>query len=153
MAWLSPLYPTAPIDLGPRLRPLPEDGSIPGMPGWRWLHTPGHSPGHISLWRETDRMLVAGDAVITTRQESAYAAITQAPEMHGPPMYFTPDWEHARKSVQSLAELAPQAVVTGHGQAMQGPEMRAALNELAKRFDEVAVPSHGRYVLNPATTR
>jgi glyoxylase-like metal-dependent hydrolase (beta-lactamase superfamily II) len=144
MAWLSPLYPTTPVDVSGRLRPLPGDGTVPGMPEWRWLHTPGHSPGHVSLWRESDRMLIAGDAFITTRQESAYAAITQAPEMHGPPMYFTPDWENARTSVQSLAELAPRTVVTGHGRAMQGPEMRAALNELAKRFDEVAVPAHGR---------
>jgi glyoxylase-like metal-dependent hydrolase (beta-lactamase superfamily II) len=150
MAWLSPLYPTKPVDVSGRLRPLPGDGTVPGMPEWRWLHTPGHSPGHVSLWRESDRMLIAGDAFITTRQESAYAAITQAPEMHGPPMYFTPDWENARTSVQSLAELAPRTVVTGHGRAMQGPEMRAALNQLAKRFDEVAVPAHGRYVLKPA---
>jgi glyoxylase-like metal-dependent hydrolase (beta-lactamase superfamily II) len=147
MALLSPLYPTKPVDVSERLRPFPEDGSVPGMPGWQWLHTPGHSPGHVSMWRESDRMLIAGDAFITTRQESAYAAITQAPEMHGPPMYFTPDWERARKSVQTLAGLVPQTVVTGHGQAMQGPEMRVALNELAERFDEVAVPTRGRYVL------
>jgi glyoxylase-like metal-dependent hydrolase (beta-lactamase superfamily II) len=153
MAWLSPLYPTRPVDVRELLRPLPEDGSAPGMPGWQWLHTPGHSPGHVSLWRESDRMLIAGDAFITTRQESAYAAITQAPEMHGPPMYFTPDWERARKSVQTLADLEPQTVVTGHGQAMQGPEMRAALNELAERFYEVAVPPRGRYVLNDTISR
>jgi hypothetical protein len=42
--------------------------------------------------------------------------------------------------VQSLAALAPDVVVTGHGQAMQGQEMRAALQELAQRFDEVALP-------------
>jgi glyoxylase-like metal-dependent hydrolase (beta-lactamase superfamily II) len=151
MSWLSPLYPTRPVDVSERLRPLPEDGSVPGMPGWRWLHTPGHSPGHVSLWRESDRMLIAGDAFITTRQESAYAAIAQTPEMHGPPMYFTPDWERAQQSVQALAQLSPQTVVTGHGQAMRGPEMRAALNELADRFDEIAVPTRGRYVLNPAS--
>jgi glyoxylase-like metal-dependent hydrolase (beta-lactamase superfamily II) len=116
------------------------------MMGWRWLHTPGHAPGHISLWREADRLLIAGDAFITTRQESAYAAITQAPEMHGPPMYFTPDWDNARRSVQKLAALSPETVVTGHGQAMQGPEMRAALNVLADRFDEIAVPKTGRYI-------
>jgi glyoxylase-like metal-dependent hydrolase (beta-lactamase superfamily II) len=117
------------------------------MPGWRWLHTPGHTPGHVSLWRETDRLLVAGDAFITTRQESAYAAITQAPEMRGPPMYFTPDWVSARASVQSLAELSPAVVVTGHGQAIQGQKMRAALHELAERFDEIAVPASGLYAL------
>jgi hypothetical protein len=143
MAMLSPLYPTKPVDVSERLRPLPQDGTVPGMPVWRWLHTPGHSPGHVSLWREADRMLVAGDAFITARQESAYASVTQAPEMHGPPMYLTPDWESARSSVQSLASLEPETVVTGHGQAMRGPKMRAALNELACRFDEVAVPPGG----------
>jgi glyoxylase-like metal-dependent hydrolase (beta-lactamase superfamily II) len=147
MALLSPLYPRKPVDVSERLRPLPEDGTVPGMPGWRWLHTPGHTPGHVSLWRESDRLLVAGDAFITTRQESAYAAITQAPEMHGPPMYFTPDWMCARASVQLLAALSPDVVVTGHGQAMQGKEMRNALQELADRFNEIAVPPTGRYAL------
>lgn len=86
-------------------------------------------------------MLIAGDAFITTKQESAYSAVTQAPEMHGPPMYFTPDWQRARESVQALAALAPETVVTGHGRAMRGPQMRTALTELARRFDDVAVPA------------
>jgi glyoxylase-like metal-dependent hydrolase (beta-lactamase superfamily II) len=103
-------------------------------------HTPGHTPGHVSLWRERDRVLIAGDAFITTRQESVYAAVTQTPEMHGPPMYFTPDWVSAKASVRELAALGPEIVVTGHGAAMQGAEMRAALDSLALRFDEVAVP-------------
>ena len=143
MALLSPLFPTRPVDVRPRLRTLPEDQSVPGMPGWRWIHTPGHTPGHVSLWRESDRMLIAGDAFITTKQESAYAAVAQTPEMHGPPAYFTPDWDLARDSVQRLAALSPETAVTGHGQAMRGPQMRTALSELARRFDEVAVPKHG----------
>src|SRR4051794_2573347 len=147
MVLLSPLYPRKPVDVGERLRPLPDDGSVPGMPGWRWLHTPGHTPGHVSLWRETDRLLIAGDAFITTRQESVYSAVTQAPEMHGPPMYFTPDWPSAKRSVLTLAALEPETVVTGHGQAIQGPEMRSALIRFGERFDEVAFPAHGRYVL------
>ena len=60
---------------------------------------------------------------------------------------FTPDWISARTSVQSLAALTPDVVVTGHGQAMQGQEMRAALHELAERFDEIAVPQTGRYTI------
>jgi glyoxylase-like metal-dependent hydrolase (beta-lactamase superfamily II) len=146
MSLLSPLYPKEPIDVGPRLRFLPEDGSVPGMTGWRWIHTPGHSPGHISLWRDTDRTLIVGDAFITTAQESAYAVATQQPEMHGPPMYFTPDWTAARDSVEALAALEPEVVVTGHGRAMQGAEMRRALHQLADKFDDVAVPEQGRYV-------
>lgn len=49
MSLLSPLYPRGPVDVSPWLQTLPEDGSVPQMPGWRWLHTPGHTPGHISL--------------------------------------------------------------------------------------------------------
>ena len=145
MALLAPLYPRGPIDVSAHLRPLPADGSVPHLPGWKWLHTPGHAPGHVSLWREVDRALIAGDAVITTAQESAYAVATQAPELHGPPMYYTPDWAAARASVEALANLRPELVVTGHGPAMRGESMRRALTRLADRFDEVAVPDHGRY--------
>jgi glyoxylase-like metal-dependent hydrolase (beta-lactamase superfamily II) len=144
VALLSPLFPTRPVNVRSRLRALPENHSVPGLGEWRWIHTPGHAPGHISLWRSHDRMLIAGDAFITTKQESAYSAVTQSPEMHGPPMYFTPDWKSARESVQALAALSPETVVTGHGQAMRGPQMRAALNELARCFDDVAVPAAHR---------
>ncbi len=94
--------------------------------------------------------MIAGDAFITTAQESAYAVMTQQPEMHGPPMYFTPDWVAARRSVEQLAALNPETVITGHGPAMRGAEMREALHTLAEKFDEVAVPEHGRYVHQPA---
>ena len=149
MSALSSLFPRGPVDVRPHLRALPEDGAVPGMPGWQWIHTPGHTPGHVSLWREDDRALVAGDAFITTRQESAYAVAMQTPEMHGPPMYFTQDWAAARASVERLAALEPELVVTGHGQAMRGEPMRTALLALAHDFDRVAVPEHGRYVGHP----
>lgn len=144
MARLSPLFPRDPVDVRPWLRALPADGTIPGLPGWRWIHTPGHTPGHISLWREADRALIAGDAFITTAQESAYAALTQAPELHGPPRYFTPDWPAAGASVRHLAALRPEVVITGHGRAMEGPAMRAALDALALNFEAIAVPQHRR---------
>jgi glyoxylase-like metal-dependent hydrolase (beta-lactamase superfamily II) len=144
MAVLSRFYPRDPIDVGSRLRALPADGSVPGMPGWQWLHTPGHTDGHVSFWRVADRTMIVGDAFITTKQESAYAVATQEVELHGPPMYFTPDWESARESVRRLARLEPELAVTGHGRALGGPEMRRALHVLADRFDTVARPKHGR---------
>lgn len=155
MSLISPLYPRGPIDVGGRLHDLPVDGSVPYLPGWRWLHTPGHSAGHVSFWRERDRILLAGDAFITTRQESAYAAMapTQPPELHGPPMYFTPDWEKARISVRELAELEPELALTGHGPAVHGDELRNALHRLAADFDQLAVPREGRYVGHPARER
>jgi glyoxylase-like metal-dependent hydrolase (beta-lactamase superfamily II) len=151
MALSSPLFPRSPVNVGSRLRLLPQDGSVPPMPGWRWVHTPGHAPGHVSLWRESDRALIVGDAYVTTAQESVYAAIAQEPEMHGPPMYFTPDWRAARESVRTLAALEPELVITGHGRPMRGPHMRTALHQLAREFDDIAVPKRGRYA--PADMR
>jgi len=146
LAATSPLFPRGPINVSRWLQPLPEKGIVPEMPGWRWLATPGHSPGHISLWREEDRALIAGDAFVTTRQESLYAVARQKPEVHGPPMYYTPDWDRARDSVRRLADLDPELVITGHGPAMQGHDMLEALHELADNFDEIAIPEQGRYV-------
>jgi glyoxylase-like metal-dependent hydrolase (beta-lactamase superfamily II) len=150
MAALAGLYPRGPIDLQGRVRALPEDGSVPGMPEWRWIHTPGHTPGHVSLFRDSDRTLIAGDAFVTTKQESATAVLTQRPEVHGPPAYYTPDWESARRSVERLAELRPLRVATGHGLPLEGEQMLADLQELARNFERLAVPSRGRYVGWPA---
>jgi glyoxylase-like metal-dependent hydrolase (beta-lactamase superfamily II) len=152
MAAMSPVFPRGPFDFGPLVRALPEDGSVPGMPGWRWISTPGHTPGHVSLFRDSDRSLIAGDAFVTTRQESILAALTQRPEMHGPPAYFTPDWGAAARSVEELADLEPEVAATGHGRPMRGRPMREALRRLAENFDELAVPSRGRYVEHPADT-
>ncbi len=146
MARLSGVFPRGPIDIGDRLQVLPADGTVPGLPDWRWLFTPGHAPGHVSLWRAADRTLVAGDAFVTVRQESAYAVLTQRREVHGPPAYFTPDWDQARTSVQALADMKPESAITGHGQPMAGAELRAGLDRLAEEFDRVARPARGRYV-------
>lgn len=150
MTLLSPLYSRGPIDLGGRVVPLPHDGSVPGMPGWHWIATPGHSPGHVSLFREADRTLIAGDAFTTTRQESFLAVASQRPELHGPPAYYTPDWDAARASVERLAELEPDAIAPGHGLPIAGPETAGMLRELARNFDSIARPAHGRYVREPA---
>ncbi len=150
MAALARFYPRGPVDVSARLRDLPATGEAPAMPGWRWVHTPGHSAGHISLWRPSDRALIAGDAFVTTKQESAYAVLTQEPELHGPPQYYTTEWDKAKTSVQALAALEPDLAVTGHGQAMRGPAFREALHKLARDFDQIAVPKTGRYLKNPA---
>lgn len=140
MATLSRFYPRGPVDVSQWLQPLPADGSVPHMPGWRWIHTPGHTQGHVSLWREDDRALIAGDAFVTTAQESAYAVAMQTPEVHGPPMYFTEDWAASRESVEVLAALEAELAITGHGRAMAGAAFRDALHTLAREFDRRAVP-------------
>lgn len=150
MARLSLLYPKGPIHLGTRVHALPDDGAVPGAPGWRWHHTPGHAPGHVSLFREADRALIAGDAFVTTKQESFASVWAQRSEVHGPPMYFTPDWDAARESVRQLAALEPDLALTGHGRPMRGAHFTEALQALADGFDEVARPRQGRYRDEPA---
>ena len=141
MTALAPLYPRGPIDVSAYLQELPADGSIPGLPAWKWIHTPGHTPGHVSLYREMDGTLLVGDAFCTTKPESFISAIaTSKAELHGPPAYYTSDWAAARASVDKLAALRPTVVAPGHGYPMAGPEVADALQFMAVNFDRVALP-------------
>lgn len=149
LAKISPMYPVEPIQLGRALRALPEDGEVPGLSQWRWIHTPGHSPGHVSFFREKDRVLVSGDAFITVRQDSFYNVLMQTPEINGPPRYLTTDWEAAWKSVENLFLLNPRLVVPGHGVALEGIDLKEQLKELVEKFDEIAIPDFGKYVDEP----
>ncbi len=123
-----------PLQANGRLHALPADGSLPFMPGWRWLHTPGHAAGHISLWRESDRTLLAGDALLTTSQQSAYAVTCSELELCGPPRALTEDWPRAAESLQTLAALQPELLLSSHGQAFRGESMRRGLDRLALTF-------------------
>jgi glyoxylase-like metal-dependent hydrolase (beta-lactamase superfamily II) len=146
MALLSPLFPRAPFDLRGHLQPLPATNIVPILQGWRWIHTPGHTPGHVAFFRDEDRVLIAGDAISLTKAESAEAVITQRVELHGPPAYFTPDWDAARDSVMRLSELRPAVIAAGHGLPVAGDSATEELAELALRFDELARPHRGRTV-------
>ncbi|GGI44585.1 MBL fold metallo-hydrolase [Paenibacillus marchantiophytorum] len=143
---LSPLFPNHGINLENHVHSLPADGSIPGLPEWQWIHTPGHTPGHISLFRARDRSLLAGDAFVTVKQESLYNVILQTKEIKGPPKYFTTDWEAAEASVRKLQALQPVLAVTGHGTPIREEELTNQLNYLVENFERVAVPEEGRFV-------
>jgi glyoxylase-like metal-dependent hydrolase (beta-lactamase superfamily II) len=152
IATLSFLFPRGPIDISEYVRPLPSDNSVPGMPEWKYIFTPGHSPGHISLFRDSDKVLIAGDAVVTTKPESLLYSLTTMKQFSGPPKYFTCNWASAKLSVLKLAALDPEIIATGHGVPMRGAEMRNHLGVLARDFDETAIPVQGRYVEEPAGT-
>jgi hypothetical protein len=150
IALLSFTFPKKPINVEERLRELPGDGTVPELEDWKWLHTPGHTPGHISLFREKDGVLIAGDALVTTMQESALAVITQKKYVGGPPKYFTPDWGAAARSARELSTLEPNVVATGHGQSMYGDEARKELHKLVRQFWKWGIPAQGRYVKEAA---
>lgn len=146
IAFLSRFFPSSGYDFGGRVRPLPSDGTVPGAPGWRWLHTPGHTAGHTSLVREDDRLLLAGDAVATMDLDSWTAQVSKPRDLDRPPVPFTPDWAATTASVHTLAELEPSAIAAGHGL----PITEAAAARLWEYDGHVEVPTHHRYGRAPA---
>lgn len=146
VAKMSPMFPIEPINLGDRVEKLPSDGTVPHLPGFRWIHTPGHSIGHVSFFRDNDGVLIAGDAFVTVKQEYLYRVFTQEKEISGPPRYLTPDWDAAWESVKKLKSLNPKSAITGHGVAMEGEELSQNLEKLSREFDKIAVPDYGKYL-------
>ena len=145
IAKMSPFFPNEAINLGSHVKPLPLNGTIPYMHGFHWIHTPGHTPGHISLFRDEDGALIVGDAFVTVKQESLYKVLIQQKEISGPPQYFTTDWSAAFDSVEKLEALKPAVAITGHGLPMVGEELTRNLQKLKNEFEQIALPK-GKYL-------
>lgn len=136
VAKLSPTYPHTSIDISKYARAFPEDGSVPGLPGWIWIHTPGHTEGHVSLFRESDRTLIVGDAFTTTKQESLLSVITHREKIGGPPKYLTTDWMAAKESICRIRDLRPSLAIPSHGKPMKGEKLEEHLTMLVNHFNE-----------------
>jgi glyoxylase-like metal-dependent hydrolase (beta-lactamase superfamily II) len=145
MAQFSRFFRKKPYDIGDRVHAIPESMSLDELPGWRIIHTPGHTPGHVSLFRESDRVLVAGDAISTLNQKSLWNVLIQARRFASPPQYYTSDWDKAEASMRMLADLRPEHILCGHGK----PISHAAdgFAEFVRNFRR---PEKGRYVNTPA---
>lgn len=77
--------------------------------GFTVLDTPGHSAGHVSFWRESDRVLICGDVFANMD------TTTGIPGLREPKAYFTPDPAANRRSAKRLGQLEPSLVLVGHG--------------------------------------
>jgi len=89
------------------------------------LAFPGHTPGMIGLWRESDRVVVCAD---TIRTMNLYTGLPQVGEM---PAAFTLDVPESRRSIRKLAALEARLVCPGHGRALRGDEAVEKVRELA----------------------
>ncbi|HEV3318528.1 MAG TPA: MBL fold metallo-hydrolase [Solirubrobacteraceae bacterium] len=102
--WTGPPHPVA--------RALSEGDEVAGF---TVLETPGHAPGHVSYWRESDRVLIVGDVLGNMN------FITGIPGLNTPPDMFTPDPARNRESARRLAELRPALACFGHGAPLRDP--------------------------------
>lgn len=159
IAMLSRVMPHNVFDLGGRVRTLAaatggpdtpgQEGKLSGMDGWKWVLTPGHSPGHVAFYREEDRALIAGDSVATLDLESYLELVIKRPEISTGGSPFICDWNQYEDSLDVIAALEPTTLACGHGIPMSGGEVAGDLERFARHFSR---PPHGRYVAEPART-
>jgi len=148
LAFLSRFFPTRRRDLGKRVREL-QPGKVPSVTSWKWLATPGHSPGHISLFRTSDRVLLAGDAFATVNMDSWSSLIVGRQRLSRPPTPFTINWDATHSSIKELAALRPNVIGCGHGVPISDTDLPERLEKFAETF---RAPKRGRYVRRPART-
>ena len=81
--------------------------------GFRVVHAPGHSPGEVIFFRESDGVAICGDVI----RNVSYA--TMRSKILEPPDGFNDDSEQNRASIRKLAELGPSLILPGHGDAVR----------------------------------
>jgi glyoxylase-like metal-dependent hydrolase (beta-lactamase superfamily II) len=100
--------------------------------GFKVLHFPGHAPGLIGLWRESDRVALVSDVVYLV--DSARLKPLPHGEASVPHPAFA--WNHqvAKRCLRRLAEREPLVVGTGHDEPLRGENLRPVLEAAAEKF-------------------
>jgi hydroxyacylglutathione hydrolase len=77
--------------------------------GFRVVHAPGHAPGEVIFFRESDRVAICGDVVRNMSYLTTLAGVRE------PPDEMTYDPAENRRSIRKLAALEPSLILPGHG--------------------------------------
>ncbi len=102
---IGPFFTFTPLEADQRLHENDKIGSL------MVIHTPGHTPGSISLYSQDKKLIFVGD---TIRYQKG--------EIEGPPKQFTPDMEQAMKSVQKISNFDFEILLSGHGEPLKSPD-------------------------------
>ena len=124
--------------------PFDPAAGVPGLPAWRAVPTPGHTPGHVAFFRSEDRVLITGDAVLTVNLNSVPDLLTGKHRVAGPPYISTWDWPAAKESVAALAGLKPDVLACGHGRPMTGARAATDLASFSARLSTQAPARRSR---------
>ena len=95
---------------------------LPVLGGLQVIYTPGHAPGHISLWHPERRLLITGDVIFYF-----FNHMTQ------PLAPLTVDAEENKRSIKKVIALKPDSLLFGHGNPVVG-QAAPLLDEFAKRI-------------------
>jgi glyoxylase-like metal-dependent hydrolase (beta-lactamase superfamily II) len=114
-ALLSPLFKAKPFQVDEMLT---EGQTLPVLGGLRVVETPGHTPGHISLYAEKATVLFCGDSMVSDEDG-----------LHGSRPEATWDADQARKSVRKQTDLGASIVCTGHGPVIRDPGGKFPIGE------------------------
>ena len=132
---IARFFPTSTVNLGERVHSLETEQALSGFPDWEMIETPGHTRGHVSFFRRSDAVLLAGDAVTTMDLDSFWGTVARRKGVCRPPVPATVDWVSARKSAGVLASLRPSLIAAGHGVPMRG-----AADELSRLAEDFPMP-------------
>jgi glyoxylase-like metal-dependent hydrolase (beta-lactamase superfamily II) len=104
---------------------LLKDGDTVGE--FRVIHAPGHTMGQVMFFRESDRLVIAGDVLANMH------FITTRPGLREPPSFFSVDKRMNRTSIRKLADMMPNTVLFGHGPPLQNaaPALRRFADSLS----------------------
>lgn len=124
-------------NFGEVARGLDLEPAPPGLPEWKCVEVPGHSPGHIAFFRPKDGVLLAGDAVLTVNLGSLLGLVSwllhaSKRRLSIPPYFISWDWEMAKRSAAALTDLRPRVIASGHGDPLFGEEVSRGLRDLAE---------------------
>lgn len=130
---LSKLDPHGRV-LFPRLLPAWDGGAIQvagtvsegdHIAGFRVIELPGHAPGLIGLFRDSDKLALVSDCIYTLDPQTSRKCPPRVPHPA-----FNRDTDQARASIRKLAELDPTAVWAGHADPVTS-DVRAQLERAA----------------------
>jgi glyoxylase-like metal-dependent hydrolase (beta-lactamase superfamily II) len=101
--------------------------------GFRVLHFPGHAPGLIGLWRESDRVALVSDVVYLVDSARLGKPLPRGEASVPHPAWA---WDHAeaKRSVRKLASLEPAVVAAGHAQPLRDENLRETLERAAEKY-------------------